>query len=265
MENIKFYCVTNRIIDFVDYNNYNLAWVGTDKAPENYLRCDNKDNIFFKEKYYSELTFHYWYWKNLLKFEKDDCWIGFCQKRRYWAKEEAPPVVQSQDINQYLLTKPNEEWKNYEAFICNPINISGAKKMKLIKKGWRNLIKKPSLLFDESGQNLKIHFDMHHGHGNLDKAIKLLNNEEKDDFNKYVKSNVRFNPHIMFIAKKNIINKWFDSLFPWLERCEKEFGFKSLKGYGTTRLYAFLAERYLSYWFKKYTIYKEQPWMFIEN
>ena len=46
---------------------------------------------------------------------------------------------------------------------------------------------------------------------------------------------------------------------------EIEFGFKNLKGYETTRLYAFLAERYLSFWFKKYTVYKEQPWMFIEN
>ena len=28
------------------------------------LQCDSKDNIFYKEKYYSELTFQYWYWKN---------------------------------------------------------------------------------------------------------------------------------------------------------------------------------------------------------
>jgi hypothetical protein len=41
------------------------------------------DNIFFKEKYYSELTFHYWYWKNILDINKDN-WVGFCQKRRFW-------------------------------------------------------------------------------------------------------------------------------------------------------------------------------------
>ena len=33
---------------------------------------------------------------------------------------------------------------------------------------------------------------------------------------------------------------------------EKVFGF-NLHGYGKTRIYAFLAERYLSYWFDKYT------------
>ena len=40
--------------------------------------------------------------------------------------------------------------------------------------------------------------------------------------------------------------------------------FENLKGYDTERLYAYLAERYLSFWFKKYTKYKEQPWVFVE-
>ena len=64
----------------------------------------------------------------------------------------------------------------------------------------------------------------------------------------------------MFIAKPHIAKKWFDELFPWLERCEKIFGFDNLQGYDTTRLYAYLAERYLSFWFKKYTKYLEFPY-----
>ena len=106
---------------------------------------------------------------------------------------------------------------------------------------------------------------MHHGFGNLDLAIDLLDADDKNDFNTYVNTNTKFNPHIMFIAKVGIINKWFDKLFPWLERCEKKIEFKNLSGYDTKRLYAYLAERYLSFWFKKYTVYKEQPWTFIEN
>ena len=47
------------------------------------------------------------------------------------------------------------------------------------------------------------------------------------------------------------MNRWYEDLFEWLFECEKIFGFKSLQGYDTTRLYAFLAERYLSFWFKK--------------
>ena len=49
-----------------------------------------------------------------------------------------------------------------------------------------------------------------------------------------------------------------------ISHLEKEFGFKNLKGYDKTRIYAYLAERYLSFWFKKYTKYKEHPWIFID-
>ena len=66
----------------------------------------------------------------------------------------------------------------------------------------------------------------------------------------------------MFIAKPEIANLWFSALFPWLSRCEKIFGFDNLKGYDTQRLYAYLAERYLSFWFKKHTNYLDCPWVF---
>ena len=106
---------------------------------------------------------------------------------------------------------------------------------------------------------------MHHGHGNMNKAIEMLDNEDKEDFKKFVNDKNSFNPHIMFIAKPETVNKWFISLFGWLERCEKEFGFDELRGYDTTRIYAYLAERYLSFWFKKYTKYLESPWIFIDT
>ena len=57
----------------------------------------------------------------------------------------------------------------------------------------------------------------------------------------------------MFIAKPFIADKWFQDLFTWLFSCEEIFGFENLKGYDTQRLYAYLAERYLSFWFKKYS------------
>ena len=57
-----------------------------EKFSEKYLDCSEKINIYSKEKYYSELTFHYWYWKNLLQNE-DAEWVGFCQKRRFWIKK----------------------------------------------------------------------------------------------------------------------------------------------------------------------------------
>jgi len=67
----------------------------------------------------------------------------------------------------------------------------------------------------------------------------------------------------MFICRPKFLKKYYESIFPWLERCEKIFGFENLQGYETKRLYAYLAERYLSFWFKKYTKSLEWPWTFI--
>ena len=265
MNNLSIYCITNKRLHFLEDFNYNLAWVGTENPPSNYLTCNDKINIFFKEKHYSELTFQYWYWKNLLSLEKNE-WIGFCQKRRFWIKSEA----KSKDINisnykEYFLTEPYQEWNEYESIICEPISISGAKKIKILKRGWKNLIKDPLILFDKKKENLALHFDMHHGFGNLDIAIEQINDQDKKEFREFLYERSSFNPHIMFIAKKKTIDQWFNVLFPWLERCEKKFGFNRLKGYDTTRLYAYLSERYLSFWFKKYTKYLERPWIFLDS
>jgi hypothetical protein len=101
-----------------------------------------------------------------------------------------------------------------------------------------------------------------HGEGNLDKAINLLDNENRKDFNEFVNSETSFNPHNMFICKsKDILNNYYGTVFPWLERCEKEFGF-NLDGYGLKRIYGFLAERFLSYWFKKNTNFCTMPIIF---
>tara|TARA_B100001063_G_scaffold245337_1_gene280739 strand:+ start:1961 stop:2755 length:795 start_codon:yes stop_codon:yes gene_type:complete len=263
MKKIKIYCVTNKKIDFINNKSINFAWVGKHETPDSYLGCNTKENIFHKEKYYSELTFHYWFWKNLLNKENDDSWIGFCQKRRYWIQETCEKKIDKSNINQYLLSEIDET-KNIEALICKPISINGVKKVKLLKRGWRNLVKNPLIFIDEKYQNIELQFDMHHGYGNLHAAIQLLNTSDKDDFLNFVRSNTKFNPHIMFISKKKIIQDWFSTLFEWLERCEKLFGFENLQGYDKTRIYAYLAERYLSFWFRKYTKYKEQTWTFVD-
>jgi hypothetical protein len=46
-----------------------------------------------------------------------------------------------------------------------------------------------------------------------------------------------------------------------------KFGFSKLglKGYKTQRIYAYLAERYLSYWFEKYSNYRTWPIIFLDK
>ena len=65
------------------------------------------------------------------------------------------------------------------------------------------MIKEPSLFFNKGKRNIKFHFDMMHGKGNLDKAIDLLDKKDKKDFLNYVNSNVFFYPHNMFICKSS--------------------------------------------------------------
>ena len=60
----------------------------------------------------------------------------------------------------------------------------------------------------------------------------------------------------MFVCKSpSLLNHYYISLFNWLKKCESVFGFDPKAPYGTVRIYAFLGERYLSYWFKKNSNY----------
>ena len=99
---------------------------------------------------------------------------------------------------------------------------------------------------------------MFHGVGILDKAIDLLDDNNREDFRKFVYEKTSYNQGNMFITKsKEIMNNYYETIFSWLEKCEKEFGFE-LEGYGKKRIYAFLAERFLPFWFKKN--YKTMEW-----
>ncbi len=107
---------------------------------------------------------------------------------------------------------------------------------------------------------------MFHGSGNLDKAIELLPNKDRNDFRHFTRNETSFSRGNMFISKSSkIINSYFRDVFGWLFKCEKIFGLQKLKGYDQERLYAYLAERYLSFWFKKNTKYLEWDWAFFEK
>ena len=259
MANFKLYCITNIQSEKLEELNINLAGVGMNSFNKNYITCETGKNINEKEKHYSELTFHFWFWKNKINEFSDDTWIGFCQKRRFWLKSKNQK--RDNPLKDIILNDVPSEWTGYESVICEPIQL-GTKFMKLLKRGWKNLLKNPSILFKLNRSTIKLHFDMHHGYGLLDKAIDVMNSKDREEFRGYVNTKTIINPHIMFISKKKIMDQWFNDVFAWLFECEKIFGFDELKGYDKTRLYAYLAERYLSFWFKKHTKAIEWPWTF---
>ena len=232
---IKIYCVTDKFLNHFKKLPYIFAGVGNRKFPKNYLLSDNFINIHYKEKNYSELTFHYWFWKNMLKKINKDTWIGFCQKRRFWLKKDCTKSkVNINNLKKNIINFVPKEWNKCESVITEPIFVNNMKKMKILKRGFRSLIKDPKIFFNARKQTIKLHFDMHHGYGNLDKAINLLDGNDKDEFKNFVKDSNSFNPHLMFISKPEVANKWFSNLFPWLFRCENEFGCKNLSGHDKT-------------------------------
>ena len=234
-----------------------VALSDKDKFRKGWLKDNTGLNISHKNKYYGEYTFYYWFWKNQLdKIEKDK-WIGFSHYRHHWSSQNK---IKSDDLNEiinkdnfydFILKEKNILWDDYDVILGDPMQVNGKYKIsKIVKKGLKILFKDFSA-FTESKRNIKLHFDVFHGEGLLDKAIHLLDDENRKDFKFYVENNYSFNRENMFICKsKNLMNEYFNSVFKWLERCENIFGF-NLEGYSKTRIYTFLAERYIAYWFNK--------------
>ena len=251
MNKLKMYCIClhNRNYSAVKKLGYIPVGLGKEIFSEGWLKDNQGENISEKNKYYGEYTFHYWFWKNKIDQIENGTWIGFCAYRRFWLNNKK--IVSTPNENNFLVNIP-EEWNNYDTILGQQFFINKMKLSKLIKHGLRSLLNDPSAIF-EKNRNIKFHFNSFHGFGKLDKAIDLLNDDDREDFRKFTEQNISYNIGNMFVCKsKKIINDYYNSVFPWLKRCEKVFGFKS-SSYGETRIYGFLAERYLSYWFNKYT------------
>ena len=252
MDNATIYCLClhNKVLPVIKKLGYVPVGLGDDKFSKEWIRDNTFENISHKNKYYSEYTFHYWFWKNILPKIEDNHWIGFSAYREHWGNKKE--IYKNSKIEDVVIKKIPAEWNKFDTIIGEHLYINNLKFSKLIKHGLRSLIRNPSALF-KAKRNIRFHFDMWHGNGNLDKAIDQLDNKDRDDFRKYTRQNVSFSRGCIFVCRsKKIINNYYNSIFSWLERCEKIFGF-NLEGYGRKRIYAFLAERYQSYWFNKYT------------
>mgnify|MGYP006083656153 CR=1 FL=1 len=262
MNNLSIFCLSLNPDHLKKIKELNYIPVGLGEENFNKEWITDKDNINISQKnnYYGEYTFHYWLWKNYIN-ELPKNWIGFCQYRKFWVNETIiDPLFSFQDLKNVCLKTILNEDNNYESIIGEPFYVNKFKLSKFIKKGLPSIILNPTLLFNKNKRTIKFHFDLMHGKGNIDKAIALLDEENRDDFKKYINTNISFHPHNMFICKsKKILISYYETIFPWLLKCENEFGFKTLKGYGMQRIYGFLAERFMSYWFKKNTKYKIMP------
>ncbi len=257
MDKLKIYCMCldNNYLNIVKRLNYIPVGLKNNNFSNEWIRDNTLDNISEKNPYYGEYTFYYWYWKNQLKNKKKDEWVGFCSYRELWGENKN--INNKKSVKSLLKYLPSE-WENYDAIIGEPIVLKKPKISKILKYGKISLLRNLKEIFN-SKFNIRYHFDMFHGNGNLDKAIELLPEKDKNDFYNFVRNNDSFNQGNMFISNSSeVIDSYFTEVFQWLKKCEDIFGF-NLKGYSNIRMYTFLAERYLPFWFKKYTNSLEWP------
>ena len=250
------YCMSlyNSNLEKIKKINYLPVGLGKDKFEKEWIRDNTMNHISEKNSWYGENTFYYWLWKNHLKKSFDADWVGFCHYRRFWVKD--PEEKEFKGLNKSIIQHPSIKWNNHEVVLADEFFVNRTKISKILKHGKRQLLKNPLVFLSKKKITVKVHCDMYHGFGNLDKAIDLLENEDRKDFRNFVNSHCSFNAFNILICKSpELLNDYYNSLFKWLKKCESIFGFDSNKKYSQIRIYAFLAERYLSYWYKKNSNY----------
>lgn len=250
-------CLKDNHLSKVKKLNYSPVGLGPENFSEEWIRDKNGLNISNKNNYYGEYTFHYWLWKNKLKEIEDNTWIGFCTYRRFWRNKN----LKSEKFQDQILKEIPKEWHKYDVILADKIDLTNVKWIKVLKYGKKAFLNNPKSIFKKY-RNIKFQFDLNHGVGNIDRAIKHLGNEDRADFRKFILENTSFNQCNLFICKsKKILEKYYKTVFMWLEKCEKEFGFSN-DTYGKIRIYGFLAERFMPYWFRKNSNYLEWPIIF---
>ena len=258
------FCLTHRYNPFLEKINYINVGLGPNPFPQSWLRDNSGDNIGFKNQYYDMYSFHYWLWKNLLHKLDSNKWISFSTYRRFWKNKNL--FLKDADFKDKILQEAPYEWNGYDTILTEEIDLSNIKLMKILKKGKKLLLKNPLALIQKKKRNIKFHFDLMHLEGNLKKALELVDQKEKNQFTDFLNTNSKISLWNLFCCNsKELLEEWYSSVFPWLFRCEKMFGFKNLKGYETGRIYAYLAERYLPYWFKKYSKTRTWPIYFYDT
>ena len=262
---MKIFCLSiyNENYSFFKKNNLISVNLGKNNFGENWLNDKFENDISHKNENFGEYTFHYRLWKDLSLNVKDHKWIGFCTYRRFWINKNSLVPQNMTELSNSILKEVPIEWDGYDCILADPIYLGKQKVMKLLKNNFKYILKKPSLLINKC--TIKDQFYLNHGSYFLDEAIKLLNDDEKYKFQDYLNRN-EFNPHNLFICKNIfLLNSFYVKIFDWLFKCEDIFKKFELDTYGKKRIYGFLAERYLPFWFEQNCRTLNWPYIFFDT
>ena len=90
MDDLKIYCMCldNNYLKIVKKLSYVPVGLKNNNFSKEWILDNNLINISRKNPYYGEYTFYYWYWKNMLKYKKNNEWVGFCSYRELWGNNK---------------------------------------------------------------------------------------------------------------------------------------------------------------------------------
>ena len=219
---IKYYSILNKLPGYIK-----PLGLGEAEFPNTWLDEKKNKNIAHLNKYYGELTGFYWVWKNKINELDEDDFIGFCHYRKLWLDYKSNTKNKSslKSVYENLLKSDNKIFNKVEVIQVQPITF-----------------KDRSLLDD---------FKIIHKNKALEKSLDFLEDSIRLKFLEFLKKNELF-PLNMFIAKKPLFIKYCNIIFPWLEECMNYCQEQKLLISYNTRLPAFLAERFTSFWFSQY-------------
>ncbi|MDA9709585.1 DUF4422 domain-containing protein, partial [Candidatus Pelagibacter sp.] len=213
MSIIHNYCITSKYHQYLNDLKIEIIISGAENKdikeyPINWLRDNDGINISKKNKHFGTLTSHYWLWKNKINSFQDNDYIGINHYRRFWIKRNNKDEINLNNLSDNILRNTPDDI-DFDVLLPQKIFLKDLKLSKLIKKGFKNYIKNPLILFRREKYNIKTHFDLFHGYDLITKASELLNDNDKEDFKKYINIENSFYPLQIFVVKKKFLSKLY--------------------------------------------------------
>jgi len=266
LSKLTIFCTSHKSINYLDKFYPSIQMVGCGNKfnfPTNWHLSSTKKNISEKFFSYADLVGHYYIWRNFLDKYNQDSWVGFSQYRRLWIKNKIINDVELNLLDRIILTNIDESWNEYDAIIP-PAFFFRKKKKEILKniflfpiKRDINLLKYKTTVLDQFAQTLGPF-----GKDLIFEIIQYLPTSESYDFLEFLKTRTYLSAHGMYISKVKIINQYSNLIFEWFLKCENIINKNNnLPLINNSRIFQYINERFLDYWFSKY--YKVLRWPMI--
>jgi len=229
MKNLTIYCTTIKYFKVLEKLPIYIhpVGLGDGKFPEKWLTEKVGENISYLNKYYAEFSMFYWIWKNRISNSEPDDLVGSCQHRYFFLdkKYDKKNYFSIKSLYSKLLKPYSKILLENDVIQLNPI-----------------IFKKKNLLED---------FKDVHDKFLLDESLFFLDKTIAKNFKEHLLQN-KFYSHNMFITKVKFFKEYCEIIFPWLEKVLNYCLQKGICSGYNTRLPAFLAERFSSFWFNQF-------------